>query len=97
MQQTKHKLGKIDEIIKLVKEQEPERTDIVQALKKCSYGKWASSGYYEFYLPGRKNKTPVMKFKENIIIEHDRLGFIVLDVYQDGRIGGIEFIDLIKE
>jgi hypothetical protein len=97
MLSTKHKLARIGEIIQLVSEQEPERTDIVQALKKCSYGKWTSSGYYRFYLPAKKSKGPAMKFKENIMVEHNRLGLIVLDVYTNGSIAGIEFINLIEE
>jgi hypothetical protein len=93
----KHKLARIHEIIQLVNEQEPQRTDIIRALKRCSYGKWTSSGYYQFYFPGKKNKSSMMKFRENIIVEHKRLGFIVLDIYTDGSIAGIEFINLIKE
>jgi len=97
MLSTKHKLARINEIIKLVSEQEPERTDIVRALKRCSFGKWTSSGYYKFYLPPKKNKRAGMKLKENIIVEHESLGFIILDVYTNGNIAGIEFINLVEE
>jgi hypothetical protein len=34
---TKNKFSRINEIIQLVTEQEPERSDIIKALKKCSY------------------------------------------------------------
>jgi hypothetical protein len=35
------------------------------------------------------------QFDENIILEHETEGTIVLDVLKDGRIGGIEFVSQI--
>jgi hypothetical protein len=94
---TKHQPARIEEIIDLVRQQEPERQDVVKALKKCSGGKWTSSGYYQFTAPKKGNKGAEWRFYENIILEHEFLGFIVLDVLRNGRIGGIEFIDMINE
>jgi hypothetical protein len=37
------------------------------------------------------------KLNEHIVLEHEFLRRIVLDVLKNGRIGGIEFINLIGE
>ena len=94
---TKNKFSRINEIIQLVTEQEPERSDIIKALKKCSYGRWAGSDYYKFYLPANSNKRAGSQVKETLTLEHERLGFILLDVYRNGSIAGIEFMNLIEE
>ena len=38
----------IQEIIKLIQEQEPNRQDLIHALEKCSGGQWTRNGYYQF-------------------------------------------------
>ena len=37
------------------------------------------------------------QFEENIVLEHETEGVIVLDILKDGRIGGIEFVNQIPE
>ena len=78
-----------------LKKQEPERKDIIKSLKKCPDGK--GNGYYKFTLPKKGNKGAEWKFYENIVLEHEFLGFIVLDVLKNGRIGGIEFMNLVDD
>ena len=97
MSSTKNHFSRIEEIIQLVRQQEPERTDIIKSLKKCGNGKWTSTGYYQFCLSEKAQKKPVRKLKEMIILEQEHLGFIVLDVYTNGSIAGIEFMNLIEE
>ena len=97
MSPIKNQLGRIEEIIDLVRQQEPQRQDIVKSLKRCSRGKWTSSGYYKFSAPKNGNKGPEWKFRENIVLEHEFLGLIVLDLLKNGRIAGIEFINLIED
>ncbi|HEU5365509.1 MAG TPA: hypothetical protein VFU62_08255 [Hanamia sp.] len=97
MLQSKRQPARIKEIIKLVKQQEPERKDIIKSLKKCSGGKWTSSGYYLFVFTSKSNKGTEWKFNENIVLEHEFLGFIVLDVLKNGSIAGIEYINLVNE
>lgn len=92
----KRQTARIEEIIELVKQQVPEREDVVKALKKCSVGKWTSSGYYQFPL-SKKGKSADWKFNENLLLEHEFLGFIVLDILKNGIIAGIEFISLIED
>ena len=97
MSPIKNQLGRIEEIIDLVRQQEPQRQDIVKSLKQCSGGKWISSGYYKFYALKNGNKGPKWEFRENIVLEHKFLGLIVLDLLKNGRIAGIEFINLIED
>ncbi len=84
--------------IELVKQQEPARMDIIKSLKKCKDGKWTSNAYYEFPCSKFVNKKEAQwNFYENIPLEHEFLGFIVLDILKNGSIAGIEFINLMEE
>lgn len=88
----------IQEIIELVRQQEPDRQDIIIALQNCKDGRWTSNGYYQFV--DSKNANQIgseWQFDENIVLEPEYKGDIVLDLLKDGRIGGIEFMDLIDK
>ena len=88
----------IEGIIKLVEQQEPDRGDLVIALQNCKNGQWTSNGYYQFV--DSKNANQIgskWQFDENIVLEQENKGDIVLDILKDGSIGGIEFIDLIDK
>ena len=89
----------IEYIIALVKEQEPERTDIVLALSNCSEGKWTTNGYYSLVIADNKPNQPGSnwQYDESIVIEQKNAGDIIIDLLKDGRIGGIEFMDLIDQ
>jgi len=83
-------------VIELIKEQEPDRHDLIEELKKYENKKWIRQAYIRFVssekpnLPGSK-----WQFKENIVLEHEVEGTIILDVLKDGRIGGIELVNQI--
>lgn len=88
----------IKEIIELVKQQEPDRQDIIEAIQNASGGQWTSNGYYRFVDSKNANQPgAVWQFDENIALEQENRGDIILDILKDGRIGGIEFIDLIDK
>ena len=88
----------IENIIKLVKEQEPERQDLIFALHNCKGGHWSSNGYYQFVDPSNANQPrSTWQHNECIVLEQSDKGDIVIDLLMDGRIGGIEFIDLIDK
>jgi hypothetical protein len=88
----------IEEIIKLVQGQEPARQDIIAALRNCKGGHWYSSGYYNFVDSRNANQTgSEWQHDECIVLEQQNQGDIVIDLLKDGRIGGIEFIDLIDK
>lgn len=84
----------IPDIIELVQKQEPDREDIIFALKNATGGKWEGKSYYVFVDTKNANKKGAeWQFKENIVLEDDALGTIVIDYLKDNRIGGIEFLD----
>ncbi|MBK8089626.1 MAG: hypothetical protein IPK31_17805 [Chitinophagaceae bacterium] len=92
----KTNLLNIEEIIELVKQQEPDRKDVIEGLQKCSGGLWTSNGYFSFIDSTTANQIGAeWQFEESIVLEQENKGDIVLDLLKDGRIGGIEFIGLI--
>jgi hypothetical protein len=87
----------LNEIIRLVKRQQPDRDDIVSHLQKYPQGQWTRPGYYQFVDSTNANMPgAVWQHDECIVLEQENEGDIVLDVLRDGRVGGIEFIDLIE-
>jgi uncharacterized protein YuzE len=88
---------KIDWIITLIKEQEPKRTDLIEQLQNSERKEWIRQAYIRF-VSGEKPNLPgsEWQFEENIVLEHDTEGTIVLDILKGGQIGGIEFVKYIK-
>jgi uncharacterized protein YuzE len=84
---------KIEWIITLIKEQEPDRLDLIEQLHKSEKKKWIRQPYISF-ISGERPNLPgsEWQFKENVVLEHETEGTIVLDILKDGRIGGIEFV-----
>ena len=88
----------IEQIIFLLKRQEPDRDDIVESLRKAKNGQWTSNGYYSFVNSKDANETDAeWQFCENVVLEQENKGDIVLDILKDGQVGGIEFMDLIDK
>ena len=89
---------KIEAIVELIRKQNPERVDIINQLKKLSKKEIELKPYVQFINSDKPNqKESEWQFNENIILEHETEGTIVLDVLKDGRIGGIEFIKQIQD
>jgi hypothetical protein len=88
----------IEKLMRLVREQKPDRDDIVTALRNCKGGHWSSNGYYQ-YVSSHNPNQPGSEWQhdEYIVIEQDNEGDIVIDLLKDGRVGGIEFIDQIDK
>ncbi|OEK04237.1 hypothetical protein [Roseivirga misakiensis] len=87
----------IEWIIDLIKEQEPDRTDLIEQLKKSDTKKWIRQPYIYFVSAEGTNQSGLeWQFKENIVLEHETEGTIVLDILKDGQIGGIEFVSQIR-
>lgn len=83
-------------IIDLIREQEPKRIDLVEQLKKSEITGWVRQPYVRFVSSENANQPGAeWQFEENIVLEHETEGTIVLDILKDGRIGGIEFINQI--
>lgn len=88
---------KIEWIIDLIKEQEPERLDLIQQLEDSNIKKWIRQPYISLVSAERPNQQgSEWQFEENIVLEHETEGTIVLDILKDGRIGGIEFLNQIR-
>ncbi len=88
----------IEQIIELIKEQEPDRIDLIEELEKSNRKKWVRQAYIHFVSGERPNQPgSEWQFGENIVLEHETEGTIVLDILKDGRIGGIEFLSQIKD
>ncbi len=80
-------------IITLIKEQEPERLDLIDQLRKSNKQKWIRQPYVQFVSVERPNQLgSEWQFEENIVLEDEKEGTIILDILKDGRIGGIEFV-----
>jgi hypothetical protein len=83
----------IEAIIELLRQQEPDRTDIIEALQNTTGGRWTNNGYYSFVDSANANQPGAdWQFDENIILEQVEKGDVVLDILKGGRVGGIEFI-----
>lgn len=86
----------IEAIVELIKKQKPERVDLINQLRKQAKETIYLKPYVQFVNSDQPNqKGSEWQFDENIILEHETEGTIVLDVLKDGRIGGIESISQI--
>ncbi|MCT8341243.1 hypothetical protein MG296_14345 [Flavobacteriaceae bacterium TK19130] len=94
---TKQPKFKVEWIIDLIKEQEPERTDLIEQLENLEIKEWFRQAYVRFVSGVRPNQpNSEWQFQENIELEHPTEGSIILDILKDGRIGGIEFLKYIS-
>ena len=86
----------INEIIEIVRQQEPSRQDIINALRECKGGRWRGNAYFQFVDSTNANNIgAIWQIEENIVIEHPEKGTIIIDFLKDKKIGGLEFYELI--
>ena len=86
----------INEIIELVRQQEPLRKDVIKALRECKGGQWRGNAYFQFVDSNNANQIGAeWQFEDNIVIEHPEKGTIIIDFLKDNKIGGLEFYELI--
>jgi hypothetical protein len=86
----------INEIIELVRQQEPLRKDVIKALTECKGGQWRGKAYFQFVDSTNANQIGAeWQIEENIVIEHPEKGTIIIDFLKDNKIGGLEFYELI--
>lgn len=85
-------------MIELIRQQAPDRLELIDQLRKLVKGSIAMKPYVQFVDSTNPNQEgSVWQFDENIFLEHETKGMIVLDLLEDGRIGGIEFINQIPD
>ena len=88
----------IQMIIDLLKEQEPDRLEFIDQLQKIERKMWIRQPYIRFVSAERPNQPgSEWQFDENIVLEHETEGTIVLDILKDGRVGGIELVNQITD
>jgi len=80
-------------LVDLAKEQYPEQTWLHQALARCTKCLQESRAYIYFVSQERPNQPgSEWQFKRNVPLDSKKEGPLVLDVLEDGRIGGFEII-----
>ena len=66
---------------------------MIEQLNKSEKKEWIRQPYIRFVSAIRPNLLgSEWQFAENIVLEHETEGTIILDILEDGRIGGIEFV-----
>jgi hypothetical protein len=84
-------------IIELVKQQEPNRSDIVEMLENCPIKKWKKRAHIHFVSGLNANQPNAeWQFKESIRLDDEKHGTIIVDILKDNRIGSIEFLSLLS-
>jgi hypothetical protein len=85
------------EIIKILEKEEPKNVNLIQLCKNCNGGNWESKAYFRFVTPKNANQpNSEWQFQDNLIIEHNEIGTIVIDLLKNNKIGGIELIKQLK-
>ena len=85
------------EIIKILEKEDPKNENLIQLLENCSGGNWESIAYFRFVNPKNANQpNSEWQFQENIIIEHNEIGTIIIDLLKNNKIGGIELLNQLK-
>jgi hypothetical protein len=80
-------------LVTLAREQEPSEPWLAESLARCTLCMLESDAYIYFVDPSRPNKPgSEWQIRENIILDDPTRGSVVLDVLQDNRVGGIEFL-----
>jgi len=80
-------------IIELVKDQYPDREDLIMGLKNAIGGHWSNKAYFQFVDSTNANQQGSEWQHDTCIIVDE--ANIVIDLLKDGRIGGIEFLSLL--
>jgi hypothetical protein len=83
-------------IFDLVKEQEPERLDVITQLENIGNIKWIRQPYITF-VPTENPNQFNLEYDDNVVLNHPTEGTIVIDILKGGRIKGIEFISQIPQ
>ena len=84
-------------LVEAVREQAPEFPWLAEALAKCGDGNWESRAYVGYVSRANPNQPGAdWQFEANVVLQHEVLGMVVLDILKGDRLGGIEFVDRIS-
>jgi hypothetical protein len=77
----------------LAREQHPDKPWLAESLARCTRARHESDVYLRFVSSFRANKPgSAWQFVENITLEHEVEGTLVLDILTHQRVGGVEFL-----
>lgn len=80
-------------LVELAKEQATDEPWLPQALARCTSALQQSRAYIYFVEPDTPNEPgSCWQFERSLVLEDERCGELVLDILQDNRVGGIEFL-----
>jgi hypothetical protein len=83
-----------DWLVALLRTQRPDYPRVAEAMAKCRKALATEPGYITFVNPSRPNLPgSEWQFDGNIDVSDPVRGWIVFDLLNDGRIGGVEFVD----
>ncbi len=85
-------------LIEAVKIQAPKFPWLPLALSQCGAGYWESPAYVS-YISGKNPNQPgsEWQFETNVLLEHETMGTVIIDILKGQRLGGIEFVDKIED
>jgi hypothetical protein len=82
-------------LVELARAQHPEKPWLASALSACTRGRYESRAYIHFVDAARPGEPgSPWQFRENVLL-HALEGDVVLDVLEDGAVGGAEFLWLL--
>jgi hypothetical protein len=80
-------------LVELARRQHPDKPWLAEALTQCTRVRRESNAYLRFVSPRRPNKPgSAWQFAENVLLEDEAAGDLVLDVLKHQRVGGVEFL-----
>ena len=79
-------------LVALARRQHAADPSLAAALERCDCH-WAKSRLYIYFVdPTRANEPGALwQFEKNVWLKDEREGDLLLDILQDGRVGGVEF------
>ncbi len=83
-------------LVEIARQQAPEFSWLAEALANCECGEWESPIYVGFVSRRNPNQPGAeWQFQTNVVLHHEELGMVVLDLLDGERLGGIELVDRI--
>jgi hypothetical protein len=74
----------------------PDQPELAEAFSRCLRARGAGGAVVYFVDPARANQAgSAWQFDRNELLEDTEFGDVVVDVLKDGRIGGIELLDVL--
>ncbi len=81
-------------LIEAAREQAPEYAWLPEGLASCAGGEWESRAYIHYVSSRNPNKPGAeWQFETNVVLHHESLGMVVLDILKGERLGGVELVD----